>query len=105
MIHEGMLLETSGRNLALFELSHAVKQTLLMALLLNLLIPYGIAIEFSLVAIAGALIFFLVKATTLSILIGIVESSVAKMRFFRIPHLFMMAFFFSLLTIFSEVML
>jgi formate hydrogenlyase subunit 4 len=31
MVHEGMLLDTSGRNLALFELAHAVKQTLLMA--------------------------------------------------------------------------
>ncbi|PKL60451.1 MAG: hydrogenase [Methanomicrobiales archaeon HGW-Methanomicrobiales-4] len=105
MIHEGMLLDTSGRNLALFELSHAVKQTLLMALLLNILIPFGIMQEFSLIALIGAFILFMLKGAGLSIIIGLVESSLAKMRFFRIPNLFMMAFFFAVLTIFSEVML
>lgn len=105
MIHEGMLLDTSGRNLALFELSHAVKQTLLMTLLINILLPYGITEEFSLLTLGGGIVLFLIKGAGLSVLIGIVESSVAKMRFFRIPGLFMMAFFFAVLTIFSEVML
>ncbi|MDD1730062.1 MAG: NADH-quinone oxidoreductase subunit H [Methanospirillum sp.] len=105
MIHEGMLLDTSGRNLALFELSHAVKQTLLMTLLINMLIPFGIVQEVSVLGLALATVLFLLKGTALSIVIGIVESSFAKMRFFRVPNLFMMAFFFSVLTIFSEVML
>jgi formate hydrogenlyase subunit 4 len=105
MIHEGMLLDTSGRNLALFELSHAIKQTLLMALLLNILIPFGMARELSAMALIGACILFIMKGAVLSVIIGLVESSVAKMRFFRIPNLFMMAFFFAVLTIFSEVML
>ena len=105
MIHEGMVLDTSGRNLALFELAHAVKQTLLMALLLNILIPFGVTEELSVLAIAGGFIIFLIKGAGLSLLIGLVESSFAKMRFFRLPNLFMMAFFFSVLTIFTEVML
>jgi formate hydrogenlyase subunit 4 len=105
MIHEGMLLDTSGRNLALFELSHAMKQALLMALLLNILIPFGMARELSAMALIGACILFIIKGAALSVIIGLVESSVAKMRFFRIPNLFMMAFFFAVLTIFSEVML
>lgn len=105
MIHEGMLLDTSGRNLALFELSHAVKQTILMALLLNILIPFGLMQDFSLFALFGGFILFMLKGAGLSVLIGIVESSLAKMRFFRIPNLFMMAFFFAVLTTFSEVML
>ena len=104
MIHEGMLLDTSGRNLALFELSHAVKQTLLMALLINILIPLGITESFSIAALVIGFILFALKGAGLSVLIGVVESSVAKMRFFRLPGLFMMAFFFSVLTIFSEVM-
>lgn len=104
MIHEGMLLDTSGRNLALLELSHAMKQTLLMALLINILIPSGIAMQLSVSTLFVALVLFVLKGAGLSILIGIVESSVAKMRFFRIPNLFMLVFFFALLTIFSEVM-
>lgn len=83
MIHEGMLLDTSGRNLALFELSHAVKQTILMALLINILIPFGIVQKFSVIALIVATILFLIKGIGLSILIGLVESSFAKMRFFQ----------------------
>lgn len=105
MIHEGMLLDTSGRNLALLELTNAVKQTLLMALLINILLPFGLVQTMTIPALIAGLLLFLAKGTGLCIIIGLIESSVAKMRFFRIPVLFMMAFFFSVLTIFSEVML
>lgn len=105
MIHEGMLLDTSGRNLALFELSHGVKQVLLMAILLNILVPAGMVIELSVPALIIAGILFIFKTSVLSIVIGLFESSFTKMRFFQIPNLFMIAFFFSILTIFIEVMI
>lgn len=105
MVHEGMLLDTSGRNLALFELSHGVKQVLLMALLINILVPAGLMFEYSVPALIIGCILFLLKGTVLSIGIGLFESSFAKMRFFQIPNLFMIAFFFSILTIFIEVMI
>jgi formate hydrogenlyase subunit 4 len=105
MVHEGMLLDTSGRNLALFELSHGVKQVLLMALLINILVPAGLMFEFSVPALIIGCFLFLLKGTVLSIGIGLFESSFAKMRFFQIPNLFMIAFFFSILTIFIEVMI
>jgi formate hydrogenlyase subunit 4 len=103
MIHEGMILEQSGRNLALMELSAAIKQTLLMALLINLLVPWGLATTLSITAIAVAVCLFAAKGAILAIIIGLFESSTAKMRFFRLPGLFMMAFFFSTLTIIIEV--
>ncbi len=105
MVHEGMLLDTSGRNLALFELSHAVKQTLLMAILLNIIVPAGIALELSACALILGGVIFLLKGTVLCVIIGLFESSYAKMRFFQIPNFFMIAFFFSILTIFIEVMM
>ncbi|MDD5191380.1 MAG: NADH-quinone oxidoreductase subunit H, partial [Dehalococcoidales bacterium] len=43
MIHEAMILEYTGPNLAMMELSHAVKQTLLMGVLINILIPWGLS--------------------------------------------------------------
>lgn len=104
MIHEGMVLDVSGRNLALLELAHAVKQTLLMAILLNILVPYGMVLELSLVALIVGGILFVIKGVGLCVIIGLFESSYAKMRFFQIPNLFMIAFFFSILTIFIEVM-
>jgi formate hydrogenlyase subunit 4 len=103
MIHEGMILEQSGKNMALMELSAAVKLTLLMALLLNLIVPFGLTTTLAIGTIAVAAILFVFKATVLAAIIGLFESSMAKMRFFRLPSLFAMAFFFSTLIIIIEV--
>ncbi|HVP95951.1 respiratory chain complex I subunit 1 family protein [Methanoregula sp.] len=103
MIHEGMILEQSGRNLAMMELSAAVKQLVLMALVINLIVPWGIATVLTPAAIGTALAFFVVKGVILALVIGLFESSMAKMRFFRLPSLFAMAFFFSTLIIIIEV--
>lgn len=103
MMHEAMILEQSGKNLAMIELSNAIKQTLFMGLLINVLMPWGLAIDANLFAISIAMILFLVKAIVLAIIIGLFESSIAKSRLFMLPRLFMIALFFSLLTIFIEV--
>jgi len=103
MIHEGMILEQSGRNLAVLEISSAVNQTVLMALLINLIVPWGIATSLLPFSLATGIILFIVKGAILALFIGLFESSMAKMRFFRLPNLFMMAFFFSTLIIIIEV--
>lgn len=103
MIHEGMILEQSGRNLALMELAAAVKLTVLMALLINLIIPFGLATTLTVAGLLVAAILFLVKGAILAGIIGLFESSMAKMRFFQLPSLFAMAFFFSALIIIIEV--
>jgi len=103
MIHEGMILEQSGRNLALMELSAAVKLTLLMAILINLIVPFGLMTTFTLAGLLIAALLFVVKGSILAGIIGLFESSTAKMRFFRLPSLFAMAFFFSTLIIIIEV--
>jgi formate hydrogenlyase subunit 4 len=103
MIHEGMILEQSGSNLALMELSSAVKLTILMALLINLMVPFGLVTTLTLAGIVVAAVLFILKAGILAIIIGLFESSMAKMRFFRLPNLFAMAFFFSTLIIIIEV--
>jgi formate hydrogenlyase subunit 4 len=103
MIHEGMTLEQSGKNLALMEFSAAVKQVVLMALLINLIVPWGIATTLAPAALAAAFALFIAKGLVLALVIGTFESSMAKMRFFRLPGLFVMAFFFSTLIIIVEV--
>lgn len=104
MIHEAMVLETSGPNLAMMELSHAVKQTLLMALLINILAPWGLATEPGLAGIGLAAVMFIIKGIVLAIGVGLFESSLAKMRLFRLPSLFMQAFFFAFVTILFELL-
>lgn len=103
MIHEGMILEQSGRNLALMELSAAVKLTVLMALLINLILPFGLATTLTAAGLVLAAVLFIVKGTILAGIIGLFESSMAKMRFFQLPSLFAMAFFFSALIIIIQV--
>lgn len=103
MIHEAMILEQSGKNLALMEASHAIKQTLLMALLLNIFLPWGVSAILTLSTVVIAILLFLVKGIVLCTIIGIFESSLAKLRLFRLPSLFMIAFFLSFLTILLEV--
>lgn len=103
MIHEGMILEQSGRNLALMEIAAAVKLTLLMALLINLIVPFGLTTTLNLAGLLVATVLFIVKGSALAGIIGLFESSMAKMRFFRLPSLFAMAFFFSTLIIIIEV--
>jgi formate hydrogenlyase subunit 4 len=84
-------------------MSHSMKQTLLMAVLINILIPWGIATDFSAAAIAMGALAFVLKAFALAIFIGIFESSLAKTRFFGLPSLFMTAFFLAVITIFLGV--
>jgi formate hydrogenlyase subunit 4 len=103
MINEAMILEQSGKNLALIELAHAVKQTILMAVLINILAPWGLATELTFAGVVVSCLYFLIKASLLAGLIGLFESSIAKMRLFRLPGFYMMAFFFSALTILMEV--
>ena len=87
MIHEAMVLEYSGPDLALVEWASAVKELLFMTLLIDFFLPLGIAVGATpgRLAAAGALwaakVFFLAGAVTL------VESTNAKLRFFRVPEL------------------
>ena len=99
MIHEAMLLEQSGSNFALLEISSSVKQTLLMAILINLLFPFGLATDFNVLSIVFSMIFFFIKGVILAVIIGLFESSVAKFRLMRLPSLFGIAFFLPLITI------
>jgi formate hydrogenlyase subunit 4 len=104
MIHEAMLLEYSGSDLAMMEMSHAVKQTLLMAVLINVLFPWGLTASPNVLSVSVSIIAFLAKGIVLAAAVGVFESLFAKSRLFRLPNLFMLAFFFSFSTILFELL-
>lgn len=104
MIHEAMLLEQTGPKLALMELSYGVKQTVLMALSINLIFPWGLAAEAGLSAIIISMLSFAVKALAFAAVIGVFESMMAKIRLFRLPSFFMLALFFAFVTIVFELL-
>ena len=91
MVHEAMILEQSGKNLAMMELSSAMKQLLLMGVLINILVPWGLTADFTVPSILISLGAFLVKAVVFAVVIGLFESSCAKTRLFRLPGLFAIA--------------
>jgi formate hydrogenlyase subunit 4 len=105
MIHEAMILEASGPNLALLELSHAIKNTLLMGLLINILVPWGLSTELSLAGEVVAMGSFLLKGSLLAVIVGVFESSMAKSRLFNLRTLFILAFSLAFLTIVFELLL
>ncbi len=103
MVHEAMVLEFSGRDLALMELSHAMKQAILMAFLIGIIIPFGIIKDGLIPGVIIATALFVLKGSVIAVLVGVFESYNAKLRFFSIPTFFMLAFFFSSLTLIIEV--
>ena len=104
MIHEAMVLEQSGPNLAMMELSHAIKQTLIMAILINIFFPYGLTTGFTPFSFVISLVSFFIKGIALAIVVGVFESSIAKFRLLRLPSLFVIALFLPLITIAISVL-
>jgi formate hydrogenlyase subunit 4 len=92
MIHEAMILEYSGKRLALMEWASANKLLIFTALGANLFFPWGIAHCMDAWALLVAIVMFAMKTALLYAMIGLVESSMAKFRFFRLPDLLMVSF-------------
>ena len=101
MIHEAMVLEYSGRYLALIEWSASLKQLVLMALLVNIFLPLGITDQPTVGALSLSLLFFLGKVLALSAAVVLVETTNAKLRLFRVPDLLSTAFILAALALLS----
>jgi formate hydrogenlyase subunit 4 len=98
MIHEAMVLEYAGPDLALVELAAAVRLTVLLGLLSSLFAPWGIAgaglagLPLAVLALAG-------KVTALGAALAAAEVFLAKLRLFRIPELLAGSFVLALLAV------
>ena len=101
MIHEAMLLEYSGRNLALMEWGASIKQLFLMALLINVFFPVGIAPDWSAASLGLSMLWFTGKLLVLSGIVVLVETTNAKLRLFRVPDLLSAAFVLATLALLS----
>jgi formate hydrogenlyase subunit 4 len=100
MVHEAMVLEYSGRHLALVEAAGMLKLTLYLSLLVCLFGPFGMA-----PASAGVgawlvgLVAWTAKILVGAALLGVWEVSIAKMRVFRLPDFVGIAFVFAFIAI------
>jgi len=87
MIHEAMILEYSGRHLALIEAASYTKLLLYISLIAGLFFPFGIAsADGSILAQLAGMGFWLVKLALGAILLSFGETMVSKMRFFRVAE-------------------
>ncbi len=103
MIHEAMVLEYSGRYLALVEWAAAMKLFLFMTLLANLFVPWGLQEPTGPVAVLLGLVALTAKLAALTAAVAVLETAVAKLRLFRVPELLAGSFalaFLSLMAVF-----
>ena len=105
MIHEAMLLEYSGRYLALIEWGAWLKLLIFLSLLANLFVPWGVATTLSLPALVGGLAAWVVKLVVLGAAIALLETQIAKLRLFRVPELLAVSFLLALLAVTSSFLL
>jgi formate hydrogenlyase subunit 4 len=98
MVHEAMVLEYSGRHLALIDLSSELKLLLYVSLIACLFVPWGIApqgagLEAHLIGLAA----YVAKLVAGGFLLAVFETSIAKMRVFRVPEFMGVALMLGLL--------
>jgi formate hydrogenlyase subunit 4 len=87
MIHEGMLLEASGRRLALLMLAAQLKLVVVVGLFSAVFLPIGLAAELTPAALVGGMAAAFVKLVGAAVVLAIVDASLAKMRILELPSL------------------
>lgn len=98
MVHEAMVLEYSGRHLAMIEAAAFLKLVLYASLLACVFVPWGMAAAGDgplayLIGIAA----YLLKLTAAGIALAVFETAIAKMRVFRVPEFLGVALMLGLL--------
>ena len=84
MVHEAMVLEYSGRHLALIDLSSQLKLLLYTSLIACLFAPFGTASpNTGVAALAIGVVAYVGKLAVAGVLLAVFETSIAKMRVFR----------------------
>ncbi len=87
MVHEAMVLEYSGRHLALIDLASELKLLLYVSLIACLFVPWGLAPQGAPpAALALGVAAYVAKLGACGFLLAVFETSIAKMRVFRVPE-------------------
>ncbi|UQX12900.1 respiratory chain complex I subunit 1 family protein [Candidatus Mycobacterium methanotrophicum] len=100
MVHEAMVLEYAGPRLALVEWASGMRLAVLLALLANLFLPWGIAGGHpSALDIVIGLLAITAKVTVPAVTLAGAEVFIAKLRLFRVPELLAGSFLLALLAV------
>ncbi|HUW78442.1 MAG TPA: NADH-quinone oxidoreductase subunit H [Candidatus Nanopelagicaceae bacterium] len=105
MVHEAMVLESSGRDLAWLELGSWLRLGALLGLIGSLLLPWGMATQPTILEIFLGLFMLIVKLFGLGALLSGMEVFLAKLRLFRVPELLAGSFVIALLAVIASYLL
>jgi formate hydrogenlyase subunit 4 len=105
MIHEALILEYSGRHLALLEWAAALKLFAYSCAGLALFFPWGIARANDQVALLWALPVLMAKLAVGGFALAVIETMLAKMRIFRVPEFLATAFLLGVLALLVHLLL
>jgi formate hydrogenlyase subunit 4 len=105
MIHESMILEYSGRHLALLEWAASLKLLAYSCIGLALFFPWGIAEANAPLALLLALPVLLAKLAVGGFLLALIETLSAKMRVFRVPEFLGGAFLLAVIGLLVNILL
>ena len=101
MVHEGMLIEYSGRGLGMMEFSSMLRLTIFMTILGSMFFPWGIATSADAISLMIGFGTMMIKLLIIVFVIAFIESYIAKYRLFRLPNLLTASFVLSLLALIS----
>jgi formate hydrogenlyase subunit 4 len=99
MVHEAMVLESSGRDLAWLELGSWLRLGALLGLIGTLTLPWGMATEVAPVPVLVGVVTLAARLVVLGVLLATVEVFLAKLRLFRVPELLAGSFVLALLAV------
>ncbi|MDA8435284.1 MAG: NADH-quinone oxidoreductase subunit H [Actinomycetales bacterium] len=99
MIHEAMVLESSGRDLAWLELGSWLRLGALLGLVGSLLVPWGIAGDVTVPALAVGVLALALKLGVIGAGLAAGEVFLAKLRLFRVPELLAGSFVLAFLAV------
>ncbi|MGR9051229.1 MAG: respiratory chain complex I subunit 1 family protein [Gammaproteobacteria bacterium] len=105
MIHEAMILEYSGKYLALMEWAGQIKLMLYGVLIANIFFPWYIARDFSLASLLQGTLAITLKLAVLAVLLALSETLLAKMRIFRVQEYLSFAYLLGVLGMLSHIIL
>jgi formate hydrogenlyase subunit 4 len=97
MVHEAMVLEYSGRHLAMIELGAMLKLALYLSLIACIFAPWGLSREADPATLAGGVAMWLAKLFAGGVALAVFETTIAKMRVFRYPEFLGAALLFAIL--------
>ena len=99
MIHEGMLLEYSGKLLGMMVWASWIKQLLILSLLANFIFPWGYSASISMLTLFSGLFFYFTKILIICLVVVLIETVIAKVRLFRVKDILIASFVISIIAL------